>query len=286
MKAARVWFRDAPHAAVQEGGEFRLVPDAGLEPVQLVAQGGWGELAKRASMTVSLSELRLLAPIGRPGKIIGIGLNYWDHTSEQSIDPPENPILFAKMPTAVIGPDDPIPIYPFATELDYEAELAVVLGRTVRDLSVEDAYATVAGYTIVNDVSARDLQRKEGQWVRAKSLDGYAPMGPFLVSPDEVGDPGALEIRCYVNGEQRQNSNTRNLIFDIPTLISFCSQGMTLEPGDVISTGTPGGVGAFMSPATFLKAGDTVRISVERLGELVNPIGVSWARKSLLPSRL
>jgi 2-keto-4-pentenoate hydratase/2-oxohepta-3-ene-1,7-dioic acid hydratase in catechol pathway len=173
---------------------------------------------------------------------------------------------------AIIGPDQPIVIPPMSTQVDYEAELGVVIGRRARHVSVESAVDYVAGYTIINDVSARDLQFSDGQWVRAKSFDTFAPMGPYLVTPDELGDGDGLGIELRLNGKTMQKSNTRNLIFKVPDLIVYISQIMTLEAGDVIATGTPGGVGFGRNPQVFLKPGDVVEIEIEGIGELRNPV--------------
>lgn len=215
--------------------------------------------------------VQLRAPL-RPGKIVAIGLNYRDHALEQAVPFPETPLIFAKFSTAVIGPGEAVHRPPFVTQLDYEAELAVVIGRLARRVDVSQALSYVAGYTCMNDVSARDLQFKDGQWVRGKSLDTLAPIGPALVTPDEIPDPGKLPIRCRVNGELRQDSSTSELIFSVPQLIAFCSRMFTLEPGDMIATGTPAGVGVFRKPPRFLQPGDQVEVEIEGVGRLVNPV--------------
>jgi len=208
----------------------------------------------------------------RPRNIICLGRNYAAHAEEGGSKPPDRPLLFAKLSGCVIGPHEPILLPPDSAEVDYEAELAVVVGRTCRRVSAEDALDYVAGYTCLNDVSARDFQRSDGQWLRAKSQDTFAPIGPYLVSREEIPDPQDLAIRCWVNGEVRQDSNTRWMIFPVRELIAYISRGMTLEPGDVISTGTPHGIGAHMKPPQFLKDGDEVVVEVERVGRLVNPV--------------
>jgi 2-keto-4-pentenoate hydratase/2-oxohepta-3-ene-1,7-dioic acid hydratase in catechol pathway len=216
---------------------------------------------------------RRLAPIPRPGKILAVGRNYADHCAEQNRELPERPLYFVKLSTSVIADRDPIAIPREVTqEGDYEAELAVILGRGGRDIPEGRALEHVAGYTILNDVTARDLQRAEKQWSRAKGLDTFCPMGPALVTTDEIPDPHRLAIRCTVNGETRQSSNTRHLVFRIPELLSRLSLAITLEPGDVLSTGTPGGVGAYMDPPRFLREGDVVRVDVEGIGRLENPV--------------
>lgn len=223
---------------------------------------------------------RLLAPIPRPAKnVFCVGRNYAAHVSEgakaRKADAalPEHPQFFTKPPTAVIGPDAPIPLDPRVTrQLDYEVELAVVIGRRGRDIPAAAAYDHVFGYTIANDITARDLQRRHGQWFKGKALDGSCPMGPCIVSPEELPDVGALSIGLAVNGETRQDGNTRDLIFPIPTIIETLSLGMTLEPGDIISTGTPAGVGYAMDPPQFLEVGDEVTCRIEGLGTLTNRI--------------
>lgn len=272
MRAVRVELDGAWYGGLAHDDGYRLMSTPELEPVDVIASEGWGGLAERANRPVGFGDVRLLAPIARPGKILCVGLNYRDHIEEQGLDPPSRPILFAKASTAVIGPGQPIPLHSITEQVDYEVELAVVVGRRVRGIAKSEAPSAVAGYTVLNDVSARDLQFGDQQWTRGKSLDGFAPMGPAIVSLDEVGDPGNLNVTTQVNGEPRQASNTSHLIFGVPELIEFCAQAMTLEPGDVIATGTPGGVGVFMDPPTFLDAGDTVTVAVERVGELTNPV--------------
>jgi 2-keto-4-pentenoate hydratase/2-oxohepta-3-ene-1,7-dioic acid hydratase in catechol pathway len=272
LKAARVEYRGRVQTAVVHGEELALVPDPGIEPIDLIAGEGWEALAAAASEYAPRSEVRFLAPVARPSKIFGIGINYRDHAAEQGKELPSRPIVFSILPSSVIGPGEPIQSHPEVTELDYEAELGVVIGKRCFRVPRSEAWGVIGGYTAVNDVSARDLQRDDGQWIRAKGLDGFTPMGPVLASPDEI-QAEAVDIRCFVNGEPRQSSNTRNLALDIPALIEYCSGGMTLEPGDVIATGTPGGVGFAMTPPRFLQPGDVVTIEVEGIGELTNPVG-------------
>ncbi len=225
---------------------------------------------------VPLQDVELAPPIPDPQKIICIGLNYRDHCEEQKKPLPEKPIMFAKFPTALIGCNEPIVKPPLTNQLDYEAELAVVIGRKGKNIPEEDALAYVAGYTIMNDVTARDVQVSDGQWVRAKSFDTFAPAGPYLVTRDEVPDPQNLNMRLTVNGEVRQTSNTSNMVFSVAFLVSYISQVCTLLPGDMISTGTPGGVGVFRKPPVFLQDGDIVSVEIEKLGTLTN--GVVEAR--------
>jgi 2-keto-4-pentenoate hydratase/2-oxohepta-3-ene-1,7-dioic acid hydratase in catechol pathway len=211
-------------------------------------------------------------PIDRPGKIVCVGLNYRDHAEEQGIDLPAEPLLFAKWPNALIGPGEPIVIPPLVAQCDYEAELAVVIGERVSRVSKENALEAVRGYVCANDVSARDLQFKDGQWTRGKSADTFCPVGPGLVPAAEVPDPHNLRIRAIVSGEVLQDSTTANLIFGVDEIISHTSQTMTLEPGDLILTGTPAGVGFFREPRRLLEPGDEVTIEIEGLGELTNPV--------------
>ena len=230
-----------------------------------------------AGTTFDLADLTLQAPL-RPGKVIGVGLNYVEHVEEssRSLDTakelPDRPVLFSKPGTAVVGPDQPIRHNGALTkQLDWECELAVVIGRTALDVSEDEAFDYVFGYSIINDISARD-QRRGGQWFFSKGQDSYAPFGPMIVTADEIGDPHGLQLRLTVNGDQRQNGNSRHMLFTIPTLIADITSGMTLEPGDVIATGSPQGVGAAMDPPTFLQPGDVVECTIERIGTLRNPV--------------
>lgn len=230
-----------------------------------------GEL--RANGTLKpLSSVKLNAPVIAPGKILAVGLNYAAHAAEQNVAPPESPLIFSKCVTALVGAGDEINLPRISEMIDYEAELAVVIGTEAKSVSAERAMDHVAGYTIMNDVTARDLQRREKQWVRGKGLDTFAPCGPWLVTRDEITDPHSLSIELRVNGEVRQRSNTDDLIFKVPQLIEFISQDLTLRPGDIITTGTPSGVGVFMKPPVFLRGGDEVAISIERIGTLRNRV--------------
>ncbi len=225
----------------------------------------------------ALEAVTLRAPL-RPGKIIGVGLNYVEHVEEssRSLDTdkelPARPVLFSKPATAVIGPDEPILHNAALTsQLDWECELAVVIGKKARGVSREDALDHVFGYAITNDISARD-QRRAGQWFFSKGQDSYAPFGPWIVTADEIGDPQALDLSLRVNGETKQKGNTRNMLFPIAELIADITSGMTLEPGDVIATGSPEGVGAAQNPPQFLRPGDVVELAIERIGRLSNPV--------------
>jgi 2-keto-4-pentenoate hydratase/2-oxohepta-3-ene-1,7-dioic acid hydratase in catechol pathway len=209
-------------------------------------------------------------PVSRPGKIIAVGLNYRDHASESSVDAPRSPIMFAKWPTCLIPNGAPIRIPHGVDEVDWEAELAVVIGETACNVSADDALSHVAGYICMNDVSARRVQREDWQWSRAKSFDSFGPIGPKLVAVSEIPDPQSLRISARVNGELMQDSNTKLMIFSVAQLIAHASIGTTLEPGDIISTGTPAGVGAFREQPIFLKHGDVVEIEIEGIGTLRN----------------
>jgi len=211
-------------------------------------------------------------PIELPQKVVCIGLNYRDHAEEQGVDLPERPLLFAKWPNTLIGPGDPIVIPPITEQADYEAELGVVIGATVRAVSVENALEAVRGYVCANDVSARDLQFSDKQWVRGKSLDTFCPVGPRLVPVSEIPDPQALRIRAVLNGEVMQDSTTANMVFGVAEIVAFVTQGITLEPGDLILTGTPAGVGIFRDPPVLLQPGDEVTIEIEGIGALTNPV--------------
>src|SRR6185312_9754846 len=210
-------------------------------------------------------------PIPRPGKIVCVGLNYKDHAEEQGVDLPAAPLLFAKFTTSLIGPGEPIVIPSLVTKCDYEAELGVVLGATVRNVSKENALEAVAGYVVANDVSARDLQFADGQWTRGKSPDTFCPVGP-LVPAAEIADPHALGIRAILNGETVQDSTTANLIFGIDEVVSYVSRTSTLEQGDLILTGTPAGVGVFRNPPRLLQPGDEITIEIDGVGSITNPV--------------
>jgi 2-keto-4-pentenoate hydratase/2-oxohepta-3-ene-1,7-dioic acid hydratase in catechol pathway len=225
-----------------------------------------------AARSLDVDDVELLAPVPRPGKICAAGVNYRSHGAEQNREAPDHPVLFAKFASAVIGHGQAIRWSPQLTQgVDFEAELAVVIGRTARRVTADEALAHVAGYTCLNDVSARDLQFSDKQFVRAKSLDTFCPMGPWLVTADEIPDPQALSIQCLVNGDLMQDASTSEMVFGVAALVSFCSQAFTLEPGDVIATGTPAGVGWFREPRVVLKDGDVVEVRIEKVGSLVNP---------------
>jgi 2-keto-4-pentenoate hydratase/2-oxohepta-3-ene-1,7-dioic acid hydratase in catechol pathway len=209
--------------------------------------------------------------LARPGKIVCVGRNYREHADETGASVPASPLLFAKFPTALIGPNDPIVIPPFVSECDFEGELGVVIGTTIKGISRESAFEAVLGYVAANDVTARDLQASDKQWTRGKSIDTFCPVGP-LAPASTVPDPHDLVIRTIVSGETMQESSTSQLIFGIDELISFASQAFTLEPGDLILTGTPGGVGFARDPKRLLEHGDTVTVQIEGVGEITNPV--------------
>ena len=211
-------------------------------------------------------------PIERPGKIICVGMNYRDHAAEAGMEVPEQPVLFAKWPNGLIGPGEAIVLPPDPSQVDYEAELGVIIGLRARGLRTEDALDAVAGYVCVNDVSARDLQFADGQWTRGKSLDTFCPVGPRLVPAAEVPDPQRLGIRCRVNGELLQDSSTAQMVFSVAEIVAFVSTWLTLEPGDLIATGTPAGVGFTREPPVYLRPGDEVTVEIDGLGALVNPV--------------
>lgn len=219
-----------------------------------------------------LSEVLLLAPVPRPGKVICIGLNYRDHAIESGMDIPKSPVVFSKFPTSVVGPGGPVVLPIGSTEVDYEAELAVVVGRRAVQVREDEAYDHVLGYTNLNDVSARDFQFADGQWQRGKSCDTFAPMGTYIATKEEIPDPQNLSITFRLNGKTLQDSRTDQLIFGVPELVSFLSQSITLEPGDVICTGTPPGVGFARKPPIYLQDGDRMEVEIEGLGILENPV--------------
>lgn len=280
LKAGFIALRGGTSSAKQEADflfppsmvEFLSRGEVSLNPAREVDEASkeGRQVLMEPPASWAFHEVRLLAPVLNPHKIICIGLNYRDHCEENNQPIPEKPIIFAKFPNAITGPDSSILLPRISKKVDYEAELAVIIGKKGKRIPEDKALEYVAGYTCANDVSARDLQFGDGQWVRGKTLDTFLPLGPYLVTPEEIPDPHHLAIRCTVNGQVLQDSNTRHLIFNIPKLIAFISQAITLQPGDLISTGTPAGVGAFRKPPIFLKPGDKVTVSIERIGDLTN----------------
>ena len=253
-------------AAATDGGYRRL---AGARDLAELLRAGVDPTALPLGDPV---EGELAAPL-RPGKVVAIGLNYLDHIRESSLPRPERPLVFAKLPSSVIGPGDAIELdEELATRVDWEVELAVVVGRRMRRVAERDALDHVFGYTVGNDVSARDVQFSESQWIRAKSFDTFCPLGPVVVSAGEIPDPQALALRTRVNGELMQDSTTAEMVFGVAELLAFCSRSFTLEPGDVVLTGTPWGCGEFMDPPRSLHPGDVVETEIEGIGTLRNPV--------------
>jgi 2-keto-4-pentenoate hydratase/2-oxohepta-3-ene-1,7-dioic acid hydratase in catechol pathway len=228
------------------------------------------EAAVKRGEGIPLTSAKLLAPIARPGKIFAIGLNYADHIAESRMEAPKEQVWFTKAVTSINGPFDPVQIPKVSPFVDYEVELVAVIGKGGRHIAKDKAHEHVFGHCIGNDVTERAWQHRTPQWSLGKSFDTHAPIGPWITTADEISDPHALDIRCFVNGELRQNSNTRHLVFNVYDQIAQLSQAMTLESGDLIFTGTPGGIGAAMEPRRFLKVGDVVRCEIAGLGHLEN----------------
>jgi 2-keto-4-pentenoate hydratase/2-oxohepta-3-ene-1,7-dioic acid hydratase in catechol pathway len=269
----------APGAGAVVAGRVVSLAPAGFPSMVEVAAGGEAALEKvralagsAASSGVDLDEVRLLAPVPKPPKIICVGLNYRDHAAEAKMEIPAVPTIFSKFGNTVIGPGAEIVLPKNSCMPDYEAELGVVIGVGGRHIAPGDWRSHVFGYTCINDVSARDFQMATSQWLMGKTFDTFCPMGPWITTADEIADPQALDIECEINGEVLQRSNTREMIFQIPALIEYLSSVMTLEPGDVISTGTPAGVGFAHKPPRWLRAGDVVTVRIAGLGELRNPV--------------
>jgi 2-keto-4-pentenoate hydratase/2-oxohepta-3-ene-1,7-dioic acid hydratase in catechol pathway len=271
MKIALFDDGDGPRIGAVEGDRIVAVGFDG-SIIDLIT--GWERLRAKIDETVRrgrripLSTVRLLAPVKRPGKIFAIGLNYADHVAESKMEKPENQVWFTKASTSVNGPFDLIEIAKHGQHVDYEVELVGVVGKRGRNISKADAPAHVFGYCVGNDLTERFWQHRTPQWSLGKSFDTHAPIGPWITTADEIGDPHMLGVRCFVNGEKRQDSNTEHLIFSVWDQIEHLSQAMTLEPGDLIFTGTPAGVGAAMNPRQFLKPGDVVRCEIDKLGAI------------------
>ncbi|MBL8831808.1 MAG: fumarylacetoacetate hydrolase family protein [Rhodospirillales bacterium] len=304
MRLATIRFEERLESAaiLPDGAALRLeaaarlagMPAGIFASVQTIVEGGAGTLASAGRLVaarapaalVAAKDVKLAAPLPRPVKnVFCVGRNYAEHIAEGEraqnikVGVTEHPVFFTKPSTAVVGPGDAVPLFAHvSTQIDYEVELAVIIGKPGRDIPRDRAYAHVYGYTIVNDVTARDVQRRHGgQYFKGKGLDGSCPMGPWIVTADEIPDPAKLAIRLSVNGALRQNGSTAAMIFDIPTLIASLSEGLTLEPGDVIATGTPSGVGYAMVPPQFLKHGDVVECEVEGIGKLANSFATAGA---------
>jgi 2-keto-4-pentenoate hydratase/2-oxohepta-3-ene-1,7-dioic acid hydratase in catechol pathway len=285
MRLARVRLTQGWAAAVEVRGQWISAADLLGRPTTIIeALADLGPLAAALDdadvdrlaahgAAASIADASLGAPIERPGKILAIGLNYMDHIREVGAEVPSAPVLFGKFPSSIAGPYDNLRVDDRLTQqADYEVELAVVIGRTARDVAASEGTGPVAGYMVANDVSSRDNQFRESQWIRSKSFDAFCPVGPWITTADEIADPQELDLSTTVNGEMRQSSNTRQMLFGVAELVSFLSQGTTLEPGDVILTGTPPGVAAGMAEPAWLKPGDVVRCDVECLGYIENRI--------------
>lgn len=261
----------AEQLAVIHGDEIaHLEAASDLRALLLARDAPAGRL--RAPTESVQPPLALRAPV-RPGKLVAIGLNYRDHAREAGLELPTAPLVFAKFPSAVIGPEQAIKVDRELTQrVDWEVELAVVVGQLMRNVSVDSALDHVFGYTVANDVSARDVQFGDGQWVRGKSFDTFCPLGPVVVTRDEIPDPQTLRLRTRVNGESVQDSSTSEMVFSVAELLAYCSRCFTLDPGDVVLTGTPWGCGEFMEPARSLAVGDVVEVEIDRIGVLRNPV--------------
>ena len=236
------------------------------------AEGSAGASASGVILSLDVADTRLVAPVPRPGKVLGIGLNYRDHAEETNAEIPKRPVVFAKMPTCITGPGAPVHLPKVSAALDWEGELCFVVGRRGRHISEADAMSHVAGFCNGNDVSVRDWQFHAPTWMMGKGFDTHGPIGPWLVTPDEVPDVNNLDVKTWVNDELVQNSNTKHLIFGIAAIIAYLSAAFTLEPGDVVFTGTPAGVGVARKPPRFMKAGDVTRVEITGLGVLENPV--------------
>ncbi len=276
MRLATFTTGSAPELGVVEGDSVisltRAAPRLATDMIDLISR--WNDVKVDVERLAAkgtpqpLAGVRLLAPIPRPGKIMAIGLNYADHVAETGREPPKQQIWFAKLQSSVNGPYDPIQLPKSSDMVDWEAELVFVVGKRGKHIAKSDAASHIFGYCCGNDISVRDWQNMTPQWILGKSFDTHAPFGPWIVTSDEVPDPHALGIRCLVNGVKRQDSNTKNLVFNIFDQIAHLSRAMTLEPGDVVFTGTPGGVGMAMNPPVYLKDGDKVRVEIDGIGAL------------------
>jgi 2-keto-4-pentenoate hydratase/2-oxohepta-3-ene-1,7-dioic acid hydratase in catechol pathway len=275
MKLATFKSDDREKIGAVVGADIVELSGEGLPATMIELIAGWPRFKDKAEVVARdgksrhpVAKVRLLAPVPRPQKILAIGLNYADHIAESGAATPERQVWFSKLPNAVNGPYDPIQMPKASNAIDYEAELVFVIGKRCRHVTKEKAREAIFGYCAGNDISVRDWQFHTAQWIVGKSFDTHAPFGPWIVTADEIGDPHTLGIRCLVNGETRQSSNTKNLVFDCFDQIAYLSQAMTLMPGDIVFTGTPGGVGQSMKPPRLLKAGDTVRVEIDKIGAL------------------
>lgn len=272
MRVARFEHAGAIAAGVVEGDE--IVDLGASEPIALIAAGvdAVAAAVRKARVRRPLSAVRLLAPVPHPSKFLAIGINYADHIRETGRDAPTFPIFFNKQVSCITGPYDPIVIPRVSSDVDYEGELGVVIGRECRNVPADRALEHVAGFVVINDVTVRDWQYKSPTWTLGKSFDTHGPTGPWVVTPDEVGDPQDLRLRTLLNGEVMQEESTAEMVFDCASQIETLSTACTLVPGDLISTGTPSGVGFVRQPPVFLRAGDVVRIEIEGIGAIENPV--------------
>lgn len=278
MKLARFHIEDNQSIGIVDGDSVIdcSSADASLQTIPDILQAGERGRSRLQSLAggnaprYPLDQVTLLAPVPRPGKFLAVGMNYLDHIEETGGKPPRYPKIFNKQSTCVIGPDEPVHIPRVSGQVDYEGELGMVIGRRCRHVTKEQAPEVIGGYLIVNDVSVRDWQVHTSTWTMGKSFDTHGPTGPWLVTADELGDPHRLELKTLVNSELRQHTNTRNLLFDCYTLVEYLSTAFTLEPGDIIATGTSSGVAFMQEPPPWLKAGDTVRIEIEDIGVMEN----------------
>ena len=268
------------YAVKSEPSRVGILTGEGVSPTRyasmldLIASGS---LPAATADAIPQSEARLLAPVPSPGKLLFCGVNYASHKNENPAAVlPVEPFFFSKLPSAVIGPNAPIRIPTPASQVDYEVELAMVIGKTGRRISREGALEYVYGYTVINDVSGRDVQFKDNQITLGKGFDTFAPMGPCIVTADEIPDPQALNVSTFVNGHQRQGETTANMLFSIATILEFVSRHITLHPGDIVTSGTPAGVGCFMKPPGYLSDGDVVHVEVDAIGRLSNPVIAGW----------
>ncbi len=276
MRLATFTTGSAPELGVVQGDSIvsltRAAPRLATDMIDLITR--WDDVKADVERLAAkgtpqpLAGVRLMAPVPRPGKVMAIGLNYADHVAETGAKPPPQQIWFAKLQSAVNGPYDPIQVPKSSSMVDWEAEMVFIIGKKGKHIAKENAASHVFGYCCGNDISVRDWQNMTPQWLLGKSFDTHAPFGPWIVTADEIPDPHNLGIRCFVNGERKQNSNTKNLIFNIYDQIALLSRAMTLHPGDAVFTGTPGGVGMALKPQVWLKAGDTVRVELDSLGAI------------------
>ncbi|TFG13233.1 FAA hydrolase family protein [Candidatus Thorarchaeota archaeon] len=246
--------------------------ESGLDVVKQIVESYQNANSNEQPLPYPSNQISLSAPIQNPGKIVALGLNYRDHIQEAGHKVPEFPVVFAKFPSSIVGPGEPIVIPKISKKIDWEVELGIVMGRACKDVNEDESLSYVAGYTIIHDVSARDLQKSDGQWIRAKSIDTFCPMGPCITTTDEIGDASDLDMYTKVNGQIKQKSSTSDLLYGVRAVVSYLSRSFKLEPGDIIATGTPSGVGFTRDPPEFLEPGDEVELFIEGIGKLINPV--------------